>query len=164
MGVRVEKTDLPGIGVRHEVATSSGERVGVVAHHDGRRDLVFFDPDDPDSCKVSVSLTDDEAGTLADVLGTSIMLSQLADIRQTADDLYTEQLSIPADSPYADRPLGATKARTRTGASVVAILRGKKALASPSPDFVLSAGDIIVAVGTRRGLDALADILANGTA
>ncbi|NEE01556.1 cation:proton antiporter regulatory subunit [Phytoactinopolyspora halotolerans] len=159
MGVRVEKTDLPGIGVRHEVSTDSGQRIGVVAHHDGRRDLVYFDPEDPDSCKASVPLTDDEAEALADILGTSIMLSQLADIRQHADGLLTEQLSIPADSPYAGHPLGDTQARTRTGVSIVAVLRGNQAVPSPGPDYVLSAGDVVVAVGTRRGLDQLGRLI-----
>ncbi|WP_129668018.1 cation:proton antiporter regulatory subunit [Phytoactinopolyspora endophytica] len=164
MGVRVEKTDLPGIGVRHEVSTASGQRIGVVAHHDGRRDLIYFDPDDPDSCKASVPLTDSEAEALADVLGTSIMLSQLANIHEHADGLLTEQVSIPADSPYAGRPLGDTQARTRTGVSIVAVLRSDEAVPSPGPDYVLSAGDIVVAVGTRKGLDKLGELLSNGAA
>lgn len=164
MGVHVEKTDLPGIGVRHEVTTSDGNRVGVVAHHDGRRDLVFFDPDDPDSCKDTVRLTDNEASALADILGTSIMLSQLAEIRQQADGLLTEQLSISAGSPYAERRLGDTQARSRTGASIVAVLRGHDVIASPGPDFVFNSGDVVIAVGTRRGLDQLADVLAGGSA
>lgn len=163
MGVRVEKTELPGIGVRHEVTTAEGHRVGVVAHHDGQRDLVFFDPEDPDSCKETIRLTDHEASVLADVLGTSIMLSQLAEIRQHADGLLTEQLSISTGSPYAERRLGETQARSRTGASIVAVLRGAEVVASPGPDFLFNPGDVVIAVGTRRGLDQLADLLANGS-
>jgi TrkA domain protein len=162
VGVHVEKTDLPGIGVRHEIITSAGRRVGVITHHDGRRDLLFFDPEDPDSCKASVALDDDEAEAVADLLGTSIILSQLADVRLQADGLLTEQLSIPANSPFTGRPLRDTRARRHTGASIVAVLRHQEVIASPAPEFVFNAGDIVVAVGTRDGLDRLARLLVDG--
>nr|WP_232842283.1 TrkA C-terminal domain-containing protein [Terrimesophilobacter mesophilus] len=70
---------------------------------------------------------------------------------------------IPNDSVYAGRPLGDTKARTRTGVSIVAIVRDKKVMPSPTPDFPLSAGDALIAVGTRKGLDSLADLIASST-
>jgi K+/H+ antiporter YhaU regulatory subunit KhtT len=69
--VHVEQTALPGIGVRHELVTESGRRVGVVCHRDGHRDLVLYDPEDPDSCQIDVRLTHHEAEAVADVLGES---------------------------------------------------------------------------------------------
>src|SRR6185436_20684207 len=121
--VRVEQTPLPGIGVRHDLVTSSGRTVGVVSHRSGRRDLVLYDVDDPDACLASIPLTDDEAEALADVLGASLMLGQLAGLRQQAAGLLTEQIALPAGSHYVGRQLGETKARSRTGASIVAVLR-----------------------------------------
>ncbi len=162
MGVRVERVDLPGIGVRHDVLTESGRRISVVSHRSGERDLALFDLDDPDSSSVSIPLTDDEAAALADVLGTSLMLGQLAGLREQAAGLFTEQLSLPTDSPYVDRPLADTKARTRTGVSIVAIVRGPQVIASPTPDVVFAHGDVIIAVGTRSGLDALSRLIAYG--
>ena len=92
--VRVEQTPLPGIGVRHDLITSSGRTVGVVSHRSGRRDLVLYDVDDPDACLASIPLTDDEAEALADVLGASLMLGQLAGLRQQAAGLVTERPAI----------------------------------------------------------------------
>ncbi|MFB9234797.1 cation:proton antiporter regulatory subunit [Plantactinospora siamensis] len=160
MRVRVEQTTLPGIGVRHDVITDSGRRIGVVSHRNGRRDLVLYDQDDPDSCAASVPLTDDEAEALADVLGASLMLGQLAGLRQQAAGLLTEQILIPAGSRYVGRPLGDTKARTRTSASIVAVLREAEVIASPDPSFVFAAGDVVVVVGTRDGIDGVSRILA----
>jgi K+:H+ antiporter subunit KhtT len=157
----VEQTALPGIGVRHDLVTETGRRVGVVSHRSGRRDLVLFDRDDPDACLASIPLTDDEAEALADILGASLMLGQLAGLRQQAAGLLTEQVPITPGSPYAGRPLGHTRARTRTGASIVAVLRERKVIPSPGPDFVFEAGDMVVVVGTRTGLDNLTAILAN---
>ena len=162
MSVRVEKIELPGIGTRHDVITKKGRRIGVVSHRSGARELALFGVDDPDEAVDSIALTDDEAAALADVLGASLMLGQLAVIREQAAGLFTEQLLISAGSPYAGEVLGATRARTRTHTSIVAIVRGVDVIPSPTPDTALAAGDTIVAVGTRRGLDALTRILTDG--
>ncbi|GAB3819174.1 cation:proton antiporter regulatory subunit [Micromonospora zhanjiangensis] len=161
MRVRVEQTALPGIGVRHDVVTGSGLRVGVVTHRNGRRNLVLYDRSDPDSCVADIPLTDDEAEALADILGASLMLGQLSGLRQQAAGLLTEQISIPAGSPYVGRRLGDTKARTRTSASIVAVLREREVIASPDPTFRFAAGDVVVVVGTRQGLDGVSKILAD---
>lgn len=162
MRVRVEQTPLPGIGVRHDLITSSGRTVGVVSHRNGRRDLVLYDVEDPDACLASIPLTDDEAEALADVLSASLMLGQLAGLREQAEGLLTEQVAISAGSPFVGRRLGDTRARTLTGASIVAVLRDRDVIASPGPSFVFEAGDVVVVVGTRKGLDGVTHILATG--
>ncbi len=163
MGVRVEKSDLPGLGVRHDLITAKGRRIGVVTFRDGQRELAIFDQDDPDSCVVSIPITDPEASTLSELLGASVVLSKLTELTDEAAGLFTEHLLIPSDSVYAGRPLGDTKARTRTGVSIVAVVRDKKLIPSPTPDFVIEAGDAVIAVGTRRGLDSLSELIVTGT-
>jgi TrkA domain protein len=163
MGVRIEKTDLPGIGVRHDLVTARGRRIGVVTYRDGTRELSIFDIEDPDACAFSIPMTDAEAATLSDILGASFMLSKLTELTDEAAGLFTEHLLVPTDSNYAGRPLGATKARSRTGASIVAIVRDKQVIASPTPHDVIEAGDSLVAVGTRQGLDSLAEVIASST-
>lgn len=162
MSVRIEKIDLPGLGTRHDIITRAGRRIGVVSYRSGERELALFDVNDPDASVDSIALTDDEADALADVLGASLMLGQLAGIREQAAGLFTEQLLISAGSPYAGEVLGATKARTRTSSSIVAIVRGPDVIPSPTPDTPLKAGDTLIAVGTRQGLDALSRILTDG--
>jgi TrkA domain protein len=156
----VERTTLPGIGVRHDLVTEGGRRVGVVSHRNGKRDLAIFDPDDPDACIARVTLSDDEAEALADILGASLLLGQLAELRQQAAGLLTEQVEITPGSPFVGRKLGDTRARTRTSASIVAVLRDRQVIPSPGPEFVFEAGDSVVVVGTRAGLDGVTAILA----
>lgn len=160
--MRVEQVELPGIGIRYELLTSSGRRVGVVAHRTGRRDLVVFDPADPDTCTEQIALTDVEAEALAEILGVSLMLGQLAGLRERAAGLWTEQVSLPADSPYVGRRMGDAALRSRTGASVVAVVRDSALIASPGPDLLFEAGDVVVVVGTRAGLEAATRVLADG--
>ena len=163
MAVRIEKVDLPGIGFRHDVIVSSGRRISVVSHRDGSRELALFDEIDPDASTDSIPLNDQEAAALADLLGNTVMLGQLSHLTDEATGLFTEHLLLGPSSKYAGRPLGDTKARTRTSVSIVAVVRDGEAIPSPKPDFVLEAGDSIVAVGTRGGLDKLANILADSS-
>lgn len=62
-------------------------------------------------------------------------------------------------SRWNGQPLGGTRLRTRTGASVVAILRGSNPIPSPAAAFRLAGGDTLVVVGTREGADAAAALL-----
>jgi TrkA domain protein len=141
--------------------TESGRRVGVVSRRNGRRDLVLYDRDDPDASIASIPLTDDEAEALADFLGASLMLSQLAGLREQAAGLLTEQIPILPSSPYVGRRLGDTRIRTRTRASIVAVLRDRAVIPSPTPPFVFEAGDTVVVVGTRKALDEVTRIFAD---
>jgi TrkA domain protein len=160
MAIRVEKTALPGIGFRHDILTASGRRIGVVSRRmGGQRDLVLADYDDPDASVAKVPLTDDEAETLAELLGSSAVLSRLTRLTDAVNGVFTEQIALGVDSPYADRRLGETRARTRTKASIVAVIRGQGVHPSPGPEFKFLDGDVVVAVGTRNGLDRLIAIL-----
>jgi TrkA domain protein len=162
MKVEITSRVLPGIGVCQEVALHDGRRVGIVTRRNGLRDIVFYD-EDGDGAVADVALTDDEANAVAEILGAPQLTFRLAALQRHADGLIVEQLPLPADSPFANRPLGDTQARTRTGASIVAILRQGDATASPTPDFVFLPGDLVVAVGTQEAVNQVAHIL-DGTA
>lgn len=157
---RVEETPLPGIGLRHDFQTAAGRRVGVVSHRDGRRELVIYDARDPDACVAQVRLTDEEADALAEILGATRVIERLAALRQQVEGLVSEEIPVRPGSAYDGRPLGDTRARTRTGASIVAVIRGGQVLASPGPEFVFAGKDVVVAVGTADGVAAVAGILA----
>ncbi|MFD3440249.1 MULTISPECIES: cation:proton antiporter regulatory subunit [unclassified Streptomyces] len=156
MGTR--RTSLPGVGTQYDFTTEAGRHISVVVHHDGRRFLGFFAPDDPDACLLSVPLSSDEATALAHLIDPA----PIDAVRTDGIDLVTEHIPVGIRSPYAGRLLGDTQARTRTGASIVAVLRRTGAHPSPGPDFRFAAGDTLVAVGTREGVDALVEIIAGG--
>ncbi len=162
MSVRIERVDLPGIGVRNDVITSSGRRVSIVALRSGEREVALFDADDPDACTSSIPLNDEEAAALAEVLGASLSLNRVSGLGKRDMGLFTEEITLPTGSGYVGRPMGDTKARTLTSCSIVAIGRGDTVIASPSPDVIFEPGDVIVAVGTRKGLDALSQLIDRG--
>lgn len=158
-GVNVEETPLPGIGLRHDFETASGRRVGVVSHRTGRRDLLIYDEADPDACREVVKMTGEEADTLAEFLGASRVVERLGALNEQVTGLVTEQLPVRPGSQYDGRTLGATEARTRTGASIVAVLREGNPVVSPRPDFEFVAGDTLIVVGTAEGVAGVATIL-----
>jgi K+:H+ antiporter subunit KhtT len=154
----IQETALPGVGLRHDFTTRAGRQLGVVTHRTGRRDLLVYDRSDPDRCQEVIQLTDDEADALAELLGAARLVEHLARLQQV-EGLAIDWLEIRAGSPYDGGTIGDTQARSRTGVSIVAILRGDRAIPAPSPQERLAAGDTLVVVGTAQGVKALSDLL-----
>ncbi|HXF36887.1 MAG TPA: cation:proton antiporter regulatory subunit [Actinomycetota bacterium] len=158
----VEEVRLPGVGIRYGFATHAGDRVEVVAHRSGRREIYVGQRDDPDAFREVLELDDEESRTLAELLGGSRVTRELAKLRQALEGLALDWLPVDPDSPYAGRTIGDTAARTRTGVSIVAVMRGEEAHPAPGPDFRLRAGDTVVVVGRPRDIERLVEILHTG--
>jgi TrkA domain protein len=153
---------LPGVGIRLEFVTDEGNRVGVVHHRTGRRELFICDADDPDTVMTSLDLTDDESHALAEVLGGSTVVASLADLQRHVEGLAIDKLTLEAGSPYVGRVLGDARIRTRTGVSVVAVIREATHIPAPGPDFALRDHDTLVVVGTAEGIEEVVSILKVG--
>lgn len=160
--MQVNRTKLPGVGVRFDFSTRQGQRLGVIAHRGGQRELVVYDADDPDTSRGLLFLTEEEADVLAEILGAPTFVERVADLHREIDGLTSVQLSVPAGSVYDGRTLGDTRARTRTGASVVAVVRDGDVIASPRPDFRFAGGDVVVVIGTEQGTAQVTDLLVSG--
>jgi TrkA domain protein len=157
----ISETKLPGLGIRYEFTTRRGSRLGVVHHRTGRRELLIYEPEDPDTCRDVVALDEDDSRTLAELLGGSRVEEEL-DRLQAVEGLAIDWLPVDESGPYADKTVGDTRARTRTGVSIVAVLRGDGAIAAPGPEFQLQSGDTLLVVGTPRGIEELAVLLRTG--
>ena len=160
--MQLERTALPGLGVSYTFNTAEGQRIGVVTRLDGRRDLFSYDADDHETVRHTVVLTDTEARNLAYLLGLPVFVDEVRQLADGLDGVASVRIPLVAGSPYCGRRLADTRARTRTGASVVAVIRDGRAIASPEPDFVFHAGDGVVAVGDDAAVAALRDVLTTG--
>ncbi len=156
----VSETHLPGVGVRHEFDTDRGQRVGVIVLRDGRREIVVYDKDDPDACSSLVTLSSDDTRTMAELLGASQVTEAVAAVRHDIKGLSIEWIEIESESSAIGTSIGEGQYRTRTGASIVAVMRDDQSVPAPDPDFVFRADDVAVAVGTIEGLAALRSLLA----
>jgi TrkA domain protein len=156
----VRETKLPGVGVRHDFTTEGGGDVGVLVHRDGRREIVTYDTDDPDACTSMVTLTSSDTRTLSELLGASQVTEAVGAVLHEIEGLGIEWLTVHHGSPAVDTSIGDGAYRTRTGSSIVAVVRDDTTVPAPGPEFVFHEGDVIVAVGTLDGLAALHDLLA----
>ena len=158
----INEVQLPGVGVMHEFVTKTGHRVGVVSHRSGRKEIVVADREDPDASRSVLELGEQDARTVAELLGGSRVTEALAELQQKVEGLAIDWLPLRSDSPYVGRSIADAQVRTRTGVSIVAVLRGEEPFAAPEPDFVFQSGDYLVVVGTARGIEGVVDILHNG--
>jgi TrkA domain protein len=156
----IEETRLPGVGVRHEFTTEAGERLAVLTHRTGRRELVLYDRRDPDSCTTLLHLSTDDARTLSEVLGGSQISEAVAAVQHEIEGLAIEWITLQPGSPYARSTIADGAFRTRTGASIVAVVRDGSNVPAPGPEFGFEEGDVVVAVGTPDGLAQLRNLLA----
>jgi TrkA domain protein len=158
----VTEVNLPGVGLRYEFDIAQGDRLGVVARRSGDFEVVLYGRDDPDQAYPVFRLKEDEAEALAQILGAPRIAERFADLTREVPGLRAGRAEVRRASPYADRPLGDTKARTRTGASIVAIVRDEQVLASPGPEEILRAGDVLVVIGTDDGIAGVENIVDKG--
>jgi TrkA domain protein len=158
----VKGIELPGVGVRYEFVTEEGRRVGVVSHRSGRREIYLADRDDPDRFQRVLGLSEKDARTLAEVLGASRVAEELAELHQKIEGLAIDWLPVREDTPFAHRKISDARVRTRTGVSIVAIIRGDEAIPAPGPEVEVKPGDYLVVVGTPRGIEQVVELLQAG--
>lgn len=158
----IREVKLPGVGVRFEFETTEGKRIGVISHRTGLREIYVSRVDDPDEFRRVLGLSPDDARTLAELLGATRVAQQLAELQQRIEGLVIDWLPVRADSAYAGRTIGDARLRTRTGVSVVAIVRGEDAVPAPGPEEPLNSGDYLVVVGTARGVEQAVEVLRAG--
>jgi len=153
------ETQLPGVGVRYDFTTDATDRVGVVVHRDGRREFLIYDKKDPDSCRATVWLNTKESAAMVELLGGSKVIEKIGDLRHEVEGLSIEWVTLPPEGGLTGQTIGDGAIRTRTGASVVAVLRGEASVPGPGPEFVLAAGDVALVVGSVEGVQAALRVL-----
>lgn len=158
----IKEVLLPGIGVRYEITRRNGDRIGVVARRGGDFEMVCYAHDDPDQACPLLRLSEAEADAVAQILGAPRIAERFTELTREVPGIDTGEVQVSSASPFVDRPLGETRARTRTGASIVAIVRNDKVVASPSPAELLHAQDVLVVVGTDDGIMGVEQIIDKG--
>lgn len=159
---QVEQTPVPGVGVRYDFATREGQLLGVVRRREGSMEIHVGRAGEPEAPPVCVPLGDDEVHTLVEVLGGSRVTQSLARLQQYVEGLEIEWLNVGTASPLAGSSIAAAGIRSRSGVSVVAVLRGEATYPAPGPEFRMEAGDALVVVGTPEGISAAAAVVRGG--
>ncbi|WP_233572912.1 MULTISPECIES: cation:proton antiporter regulatory subunit [unclassified Frondihabitans] len=137
------------MGVLHTFITDDGGKCGVITHRSGHSDLITFsdDADGDNVTKVSLRLSEDEAHTLAELLGGTRITESLSALEQMPG-LSIDWFTVDYDDHIAGQPLGDLAAKGVVGLTVVAVVRGETANPAPSGDFKVFPGDTLVVAGS----------------
>jgi CPA2 family monovalent cation:H+ antiporter-2 len=71
----------------------------------------------------------------------------LEGLRRAAGMIETDWVDLPHGSPLAGRTIGELRVRPRTGASIVAVVRGGEVFTNPGADFTFAPGDAVSVLG-----------------
>ncbi len=145
--VDVRRVKLPGVGVLHTFVAEDGGKVGVITHRSGHSDLITFsDAEGDDAHKVSLRLDEDEAHTLAELLGGTRITESLSGLDQIPG-LSIDWFQVDYEHHIAGQPLGSMTTRGLPGVTVVAVVRGESTNPAPDEDFKVFPGDTLVVAG-----------------
>jgi TrkA domain protein len=159
--LEVRETRLPGVGTKFTLRTGRGEKLSSVVHLDGMREIYHYA--DADEEPHVITLNDEEARQLAAILGGIVYRPQLVkDLELALKDLVMEWIELPATSPLVGLTVATCRIRSTTGATIVAILRESGSLATPHPNEVLRADDVLVVIGRPGSFGEINRLVAEG--
>ncbi|MCS7165388.1 MAG: TrkA C-terminal domain-containing protein [Candidatus Calescibacterium sp.] len=145
-----EEIDLPGIGRKYVIKTYDKE-IQVIVYETGIKQVYFVKDDE---VVFEFTLTSEEAKRLGLILTEAFYQTVSKDkLEYIQDQLIFEWIKISDRSPFVGRTLSDLEVRKKTGASVVAVIRGKEFFPNPDPySFKFLPNDTIICIGNRKQL------------
>lgn len=139
--MNIRESELPGIGCKFEVITKGNEKMVIVIHDDGRREMYHFDANHDESIS-SISLRDSEARQIAAILGGMVYRPQALDtIEMAFEGLSIEWFKVENHAPVLQKTIGSLHVRKTYNVTIIAILKkNMKKFFNPGPDSIIEAG------------------------
>lgn len=161
----ISESNLPGIGRKFQIETASGDRLIVVIHDDGRRELYHYDRKALDRADSVLTLTDGEARQIAGIIGgLTYVPKALESTEVVLDDLVLEWFKIEPRFAAVGRTIRDISARTVTGASIVSIIEPSNVKRiNPEADTRINAEATFILAGDRANIKQLKKLLESGT-
>jgi TrkA domain protein len=157
----IREHDLPGVGKKFAIVTGEGDRMTVIIHNTGAREIYHFKKGE-DYPFHAIRLTDAEARKMGAVLGGAYFQPPLAaTMDMVMEQLSIEWLKVEAGSPLEGKTIQESAIRQQTGASVIAILRGGSAHPNPQPADLIFAGDTLMVIGDRQQVESFSSMCKN---
>ncbi|KAF1679471.1 cation:proton antiporter regulatory subunit [Bacillus sp. SKDU12] len=155
--MRIRESELPGIGHKVEIMTRNRDKMSIVIHHDGRRELYYFDENDHEECVASVQFDDVEARQVSAILGgMAYKPKALERVESALDDLIIEWCKAEAGAPAVHHTIGDLDARREYHVTVIAIIKkSQDKQLNPGSETVIDEGDTLVISGESNGLKRL---------
>lgn len=160
----IHESNLPGVGHKFQVEANSGDKLTIVIHDDGRRELYHFTRDTPSRVASVVTLQDSEARQVAGIIGgLTYVPKSLPTAEIVIEDLVLEWYTIPEGAFCIGKTIRDLMVRTVTGASIVSIIQeNRQKHINPEADTLLSKGATLIVAGDRKTIETLKHVLVYG--
>lgn len=152
--MNIREIDLPGIGKKFEIHTKSKEKIVIIIHDDGRREIYYFNKNDYDDFEYTITLDDAESRQISAILGGVIYRpKQLEEIDMVFDDLVIEWYKVESCSDAINKTIGELDIRQSYKVTVIAIIRkSKDKVVNPGSDSIIKEGDTLIISGEKKEL------------
>lgn len=149
----VYESDLPGVGKKFEIEIREGQRLVIVTHNTGKRE-VFLKPEEGADSEKLFELSDRLARTVGTILEGAYFQPVQADSVETmlTEGTFLEWFSVNEGADLAGQTLANARVRDRTGVSIIAIQRNGTTVPSPDPETEIEVGDTLVVIGSQEDL------------
>lgn len=160
----VYESDLPGVGKKFEIEIGDEERLVIVTHNTGKREVFLKSTEGADSEKL-FELPDRLARTVGTILeGAYFQPVQSEEVEtMLAEGTFLEWYNVDDQSEIAGQTLAGARVRERTGVSVAAIERDGSVVPSPEAETVIETGDTLVVIGSQENLHDFEAFVSNDT-
>ena len=161
----VSEAYLPGVGRKFQIETLRGDRLVIVIHDDGDREIYHFDKKNMDRAASVITLTDGEARQFAGIVGgLTYVPKALPTAEVVLDDLVLDWFTIEAGAAAIGKTIRDLQARTVTGASIVSLVEPDHVKrTNPEADTILNEGATLILAGDRQTIAKLKNLLTIGT-
>lgn len=160
----ISEAYLPGVGRKFQIETLRGERIVVVIHDDGDREIYHFEKKNFDRPASVITLTDGEARQIAGIVGgLTYVPKALPNAEVVLDDLVLDWFTIEPGTAAIGKTIRDLQARTVTGASIVSLVEPDHIKrTNPEADTVLNQGATLILAGDRQTIAAMKRLLTGG--
>jgi len=162
----ISEINLPGVGRKFQVETLSGDRLVIVIHDDGKRELYHFTRKNLDRAASVLRLTDGEARQIAGIVGgLTYVPKALPSTEVVLEDLVLEWFTIEPGAGCRGKTIRELEVRTQTGASIVSLIEANRTTRiNPEADTILNEGATLILAGDRGSIARLKRLLIHGKA
>jgi TrkA domain protein len=162
----ISEVFLPGVGRKFQVETITGDRLVIVIHDDGTRELYHFTRKSPERAASVLRLSDGEARQIAGIVGgLTYVPRRLATAEMVLGELVLEWFAVERGAACIGKTIGELRVRKATGASIVSIIEADQTTqTNPGPETVLNGNATLVAAGDRASITSLKRLLIDGKA
>ncbi|EPR12592.1 cation:proton antiporter regulatory subunit [Ruminiclostridium papyrosolvens] len=159
----IRELDLPGIGKKFEMEVNGGDKIVVIVHDDGRRELYHFYNGEEDSASM-VSMEDAEARLLAGIIGgMAYSPKSLENIEVVLGGLVIEWYKVEDGFACIGKTITEMNIRKLTGITILAVIeKNCERNINPGPDYQFTHDSTLIVMGERKNLKIFKNYIRDG--